>query len=391
MKYAIKGTAILISGKDSFTMKATSRFLSLSLIFPLLLGCNACAGQTGTAAGEESSVQAGTTAGAPQSAQEDGNGGLFLSLSAAESKSLAFPLTKEQAGQVGKAGADKVTWTLHRKAPYANPADGKFIPLHGEEKMFPNEKETIDFASITYETVNDGNVPFSMESFETTLDGDTLKLDFTTAPSMTYGVVSMPHESGGTYLDICGEFTLTAELDGVTLASLENVTIKPYPSFHTMWEIYDELGRLAEEGDDDSATPRPYVEYNVMGKSYLGYDMPYLIIARDSKSVQKWLELSEKAEETGTAVIDELMRSGDADYQVPILYSNIHANEVAAADTVLEFARLLIEEPAIEYTKLTGFTEEGKARSEEQRKEWESTPGTDGISAITWVPSGPIL
>ena len=171
-------------------MKTISRFLSILLIFPLLLGCSACASQTGTPAGEESSVQAGTTAGAAQSAQVDANGGLFLSLSEAESKSLAFPLTKDHAGQVEKAGADKVTWTLHRKAPYANPADGKFIPLHGENKMFPNEKETIDFASITYETVNDGNVPFSMESFETTLDGDTLKLDFTTAPSMTYGVMA---------------------------------------------------------------------------------------------------------------------------------------------------------------------------------------------------------
>jgi hypothetical protein len=30
---------------------------------------------------------------------------------------------------------------------------------------------------------------------------------------------------------------------------------------------------------------------------------------------------------------------------------------------------MLIEEPEIDYKKLTGFTEEGKAKSEEQRKE----------------------
>ena len=109
-------------------------------------------------------------------------------------------------------------------------------------------------------------------------------------------------------------FPLTAELDGVTLASLEHVTIKPYASFHTMWEMFDEIQRLAGEGDDDSATPKPYVEYGVMGKSCLGYDMPYLIVARDSAAVQKWLDLSEKAEETGTAVIEELQNSGDDDY-----------------------------------------------------------------------------
>ena len=107
-------------------------------------------------------------------------------------------------------------------------------------------------------------------------------------------------------MDICGEFTLTAELDGVTLASTTHVTIKPYASFHTMWEMFDELQRLAGEGDDDSATPTPYVEYGVMGKSCLGYDMPYLIVARDSAAVEKWLDLSERAEETGTAVTLEL-------------------------------------------------------------------------------------
>ena len=104
-----------------------------------------------------------------------------------------------------------------------------------------------------------------------------------------------------------------------------------------------------------------------MGQSYLGYDMPYLIIARDSNAVKKWLELSEKAEETGTAVIEQLQQSKDEDYQVPILYSNVHANEVAATDAVLEFARMLTEEPVIEYTKLTGFTKEGHARLESQR------------------------
>ena len=331
-------------------MKKASRFLSVFLVLVLILSCSAFASETGTAAGEEKAE-------------------LFVPLTEKTSKSLAFPLTEEQAALVEKAGADKVTWTLHRLAPYANPADGNFIPLHGEEKMFPNEKETIDFAAIRFSDAYESDQAFSMESFNTTLDGSTLKLDFTTIPVKSNGKISIPHESGGRFLDICGDFALTAELDGVTLASVEHVTIKPYASFHTMWEIFDELQRLAEEGDDDGSTPSPYVEYGVMGKSCLGYEMPYLIVARDSAAVEKWMDLSEQAEETGTAVIEELQSSGDDDYQVPVLCSNVHANEVAAADAILEFARQLIEEPSIEYTKLTGFTEEGKAKSEEQRKE----------------------
>ena len=347
-------------------MKGSSGFLSVFLVLALMLSCSACASGTGTSAGEEKveKEEAGELA-----IETDSTNELFISLTERIDRSLAFTLTEEQTQQVEKAGADQVTWTLHRIAPYANPADGKFIPLHGEEKMYPNEKETIDFATIRFIDANEFGQAFSMERFETTLDGSTLKLDFTTTPVNNGFNDSIPHESGGRFLDICGEFTLTAELDGATLASLTHVTIKPYASFHTMWEMFDELLRLAEEGDDDGATPRPYVEYGVMGKSCLGYDMPYLIVARDSAAVEKWLELSERAEETGTAVVEELQKSGDDDYQVPILYSNVHANEIAAADAVLEFARQLIEEPSIEYTKLTGFTEEGKAKLEQQRKE----------------------
>ena len=348
-------------------MKAASRFLSVFLALAMVFSCSACASGTDTAAGKEEAGQEGT--GEELSAEVDSTTELFLSLTEKTSKSLVFPLTEEQAAAVKKAGADKVTWTLHRLAPYANPADGNFIPLHGEEKMYPNEKETIDFATIRFNDAYESGQPFSMERFETTLDGSTLKLDFTTTPVRSRYNDTIPHESGGRFLDICGEFTLTAELDGAALASLTHVTIKPYASFHTMWEMFDELLRLAEEGDDDGATPRPYVEYGVMGKSCLGYDMPYLIVARDSAAVQKWLDLSERAEETGTAVTEELQNSGDDDYQVPVLYSNVHANEVAAADAILEFARQLIEEPSTTYTKLTGFTEEGKAKLEQQRKE----------------------
>ena len=336
-------------------MNTSSRFLSVFLIILLMIACNVFVAQAETADEEKAFFQTGSPT------------ELFLALSEKTTKSLAFPLTKVQAAQVEKAGVDRVNWTLHRIAPYANPADGKLIPIHGEVKMFPHERKTIDFATITYGEPDEYAPPFSMERFETTLDGTTLKLDFTTSPAMTAGNEGMPHESGGIYLDICGQFTLTAELDGMTLATLDNVTIKPYASFHTMWEIYDEMLRLAGKGDDDIATPEPYVKYGVMGQSYHGYDMPYLIVARDSRAVQKWLELSEQAEETGTAVIEELRRSGDADYQVPILYSNIHSNEVAAVDAVLEFARLLIEEPAIEYSKLTGFTEEGQTACQDQR------------------------
>ena len=177
-------------------MKAASRFLSVFLVLALVLSCSACASGTGTTAGEEKAGQGRT--GEELSAGVDSTTELFLPLTEKTSKSLVFSLTEEQFAVVKKAGADKVTWTLHRLAPYANPEDGNFIPLHGEEKMYPNEKETIDFATIRFNDAQEYGQPFSMEQFETTLDGSTLKLDFTTTPVKTISNnCSIPHESGG--------------------------------------------------------------------------------------------------------------------------------------------------------------------------------------------------
>ena len=150
-------------------MKTASRFLSVFLVLALVLRCSACASGTGSAAGEEEAGQDGT--GEELSAEADSATELFVSLTEKTSKSLVFSLTEEQVAVVKKAGADKVTWTLHRIAPYANPADGNFIPLHGEEKMYPNEKETIDFATIRFNDASEYGQAFSMERFETTLDG----------------------------------------------------------------------------------------------------------------------------------------------------------------------------------------------------------------------------
>ena len=95
-------------------------------------------------------------------------------------------------------------------------------------------------------------------------------------------------------------------------------------------------------------------------------DMPYLIVARDKAAVEKWQEIKEEAENDPSALIAKIENGTLGDYQVPVMYSNVHANEVAAADGVLTFAKMLVETAAsetgtIDYDKLTGFTAEGEA------------------------------
>ncbi|MGM9639027.1 MAG: hypothetical protein ACI3XT_05490, partial [Butyricicoccaceae bacterium] len=181
---------------------------------------------------------------------------------------------------------------------------------------------------------------------------------------------SAPHSNGGAYLDICGYFTLSAQQDGKVLGSVETKVV-PYDNFHTMAEIYAELDEMVDFGAENTDL---YVQRFSMGTSsgeiYAPLDMPYLIIAQDSAAVKNWLAFTEKAETDPEQVLADIEAGKYDDLKVPVMYSNIHSNEVAAVDGIISFAWMLLEAAAesgeIEYNTLTGFTEAGQAQLEKE-------------------------
>ncbi len=184
---------------------------------------------------------------------------------------------------------------------------------------------------------------------------------------------SVPHTNGGYYIDICGYFDLTAKNSGKAIGSA-SVKVAPYESFNTMWEIYKELDAIAAAGTKNGL----YVEKFSMGQSTAGRDMPYLIVADAKSSVTKWLALAERAETDPDAVLADIKSGKLDDLRVPVMYSNIHANEVSATDGVLDFARMITSEKTIDYKTLTGFT----AAGEEALKAEMGPVGAEGSVAI---------
>ena len=313
-----------------------------------------------------------TPAPAPQFVNTTGDGGQnMISLTNERTFQASIPvdLTLEEAQEA----AQTVAWSLVRDESQS----------YLDDTLFPNQSQGGPLDSWV---CADGESPFFTDIVSSAEAADNqVYLTVTFANQGYFGDdLSIPHTNGGYYMDVCGYFDLSAALDSQTLGSVA-LKVAPYDSFHTMTELYAEMDQLVAYAE---ANTDLYVEQFSMGKSQgdngmESLDMPYLIIAKSKAAVERWQDIKAQAESNPAALIEQIERGTLGDYQVPVLYSNIHANEVAAADGILTFAWMLVETAAsergaIDYNKLTGFTAEGQAELAKQM----GPVGVEGSVAI---------
>ena len=308
---------------------------------------------------------------APTATFTAAEGGDVISL--AESKTFTVMIPVDEA--LTQDAADAVNWSLDwdQESTDALYTDSSLFPNHiqGGDLFDEADWHTVDFyywGGATY----DPQPLFEKISCQPVTEGSQnyLELQFSNVIYWTKNGTSDPsaaHDTGGEYMDLCGIFDLTATAaDGTVLGTVDNVLVSPYDNYTTMQNIYAQLDEMVDYAA--SATDL-YVAKESMGLSsgqlYEAMDMPYLIIADDQSSVSEWLAFTEKAETDPEGVLADIAAGVYDELKVPVMFSNIHANEAAAADGVMAFAWMLIHGAAgddIGYTQLAGFTDAGAAQ-----------------------------
>ena len=293
--------------------------------------------------------------------------------------SLSIPvsgMSKDALAAAVEAGTVELSLERDDSRPYVNEELFPYAyaggPLNawkteGDEQQFTNVKLTAN--EKNGKTVLDVSFHVNNYFFSSNwyFDGSDWQLG---DPAVDY---SVPHVDGGYFIDKCGYFDLVAKNSGKAVGSAP-VKVAPYENFNTMWELYKELDTIVADGTKNGL----YVQKFSMGLSTAGRDMPYLIVADSKTSVDKWLALTEQAETDPDAVLAQIASGALDDVRVPVMYSNIHPNEVSATDGVLDFAKMITSEKTIDYKMLTGFTAAGEA----QLKAEMGPVGAEGSVAI---------
>ncbi|MCI5900284.1 MAG: fibronectin type III domain-containing protein [Lachnospiraceae bacterium] len=274
-----------------------------------------------------------------------GDGGEdLISMSEERSFRAECPLPEGTTAEEAQTIADSVVWSLTRDHGYL---DESQYPFYYKGDTLENWMQPVS---------KNPKAVFTDISTTVSEDGSALILTFNNNYLFATNKVNGSRQ---VMMDYVGYYDLTATY-GDTVLGRVSVKLNAYDDYHTMAEFYEEIDALYEKAQ---TLDNIYVTKESMGTSTSGLDMPYLIIAKDADVLTRWQELSARAEESPDEVLAELENGTLGDFQVPILYSNVHADETVGADCVMEFAWDLVNAAAGEatdYNYVDGFTKEGE-------------------------------
>lgn len=154
--------------------------------------------------------------------------------------------------------------------------------------------------------------------------------------------------------DYTGPFDLKVILENGSEVKT-SVQLRPYDEFMTQEELDVEMDRLVKKANAMGI----YAKVEQFGTSAQGRPMRVVYVAENAKDLSDYQALKKQAENNPASLMTKI-KAGTLNYKVPVMYSNVHADEEPAVDAIIAFLRDLTSGKSLTYRRFTGLTEEGK-------------------------------
>ena len=93
------------------------------------------------------------------------------------------------------------------------------------------------------------------------------------------------------------------------------------------------------------------------------------MISDKKSSVDAWLKYTDQVENNPSKVLKDLEKGKYDKLRVPLYISNCHSNENSAVNGIMNFIQLLLTEDQVSLKTLVSYTDAGKAKLEQEKKE----------------------
>ncbi|MEH7113338.1 M14 family zinc carboxypeptidase [Neobacillus niacini] len=141
------------------------------------------------------------------------------------------------------------------------------------------------------------------------------------------------------YQPFIGDYELALVSPENKTKAATTVTLNIYDQFLFYDQLKPEIDQIFAKAKADPDNNR-YLEYQSLGKTVQGRDLHFVILAKDKKAVDKYLnETLPTALENPESLIKKLETGKMGDYQVPVWMNNIHPDEAEGVDVSAELLK----------------------------------------------------
>ena len=145
--------------------------------------------------------------------------------------------------------------------------------------------------------------------------------------------------------ELLGTYELAVKDKGTDTAYTADMKLNVYDNYHTYEEIKPAIDQIMKDAKKDR-----YVKYDVIGKSVEGRDLHFVVLAKDRKSVETYLNRTLPKMKSDPEKLSEDLEKGKLkDYKVPVWFNNPHPDETPAMDAMLELLRQFATEDIVEF------------------------------------------